>query len=443
DRLTSLPDTLLVEILCLLPLKSAAATCVLSRRWRHLWTLLPHLVFDGGDLVDDYWSAESRFIKFNSTVNHILQQLTSPHIHTFDLRISDLGIEEQVCSASLEAWIRLLAARNVATIKVFSDFVWLPTCMFEIQSLVKLQLVGCYDSTLPKIENVKLPNLKNLELIYSQVDPEETLWELIKFCPLLEVLSLLLEYIEVIDISAPNLKSLIIKQIPCGVKLVIDAPMLEHIALDGFLGDYCFVKCLTRLVKADLSIRDFIYSPSGLFRKIPSLLQGISSVKSLQLSNAPSFFTSLNCLYVDVGSIFRNLTHLIMDDCNDERTNVKNPIPVCLLSKLKVIEMLNTKWNADYVNLLDYILSNVNVLKRLYVSSVYDESINYKDDDDPEEQDFKRGQLWWEYELSNTLLMIPKSSLTYEVEFVGNYIRVSSDKSQNGLIRTSCISTWG
>ncbi|TVU38750.1 hypothetical protein EJB05_12136, partial [Eragrostis curvula] len=45
DRISDLPDHLLVDILVPLPLDEAVRTCVLSRRWRSVWKRLPMLDF--------------------------------------------------------------------------------------------------------------------------------------------------------------------------------------------------------------------------------------------------------------------------------------------------------------------------------------------------------------------------------------------------------------
>ncbi|XP_033145125.1 putative FBD-associated F-box protein At1g05080 [Brassica rapa] len=43
DRISALPDDLLVRILLLVPTKDAVATMILSKRWRSIWTMVPKL----------------------------------------------------------------------------------------------------------------------------------------------------------------------------------------------------------------------------------------------------------------------------------------------------------------------------------------------------------------------------------------------------------------
>ncbi|ESQ45701.1 hypothetical protein EUTSA_v10011153mg, partial [Eutrema salsugineum] len=45
DRISALPDDLLVRILSLVPIKDAVPTMILSKRWRSIWTMVPALEY--------------------------------------------------------------------------------------------------------------------------------------------------------------------------------------------------------------------------------------------------------------------------------------------------------------------------------------------------------------------------------------------------------------
>lgn len=46
DKISALPEDLLVRILLHVPMKDAIATMFLSKRWRFIWTILPKLEYD-------------------------------------------------------------------------------------------------------------------------------------------------------------------------------------------------------------------------------------------------------------------------------------------------------------------------------------------------------------------------------------------------------------
>uniref|UniRef100_A0A803LAH4 F-box domain-containing protein n=1 Tax=Chenopodium quinoa TaxID=63459 RepID=A0A803LAH4_CHEQI len=60
DRISSLPDDLLSEIVFRLSVKEAATTCVLSKRWRDVFALITRLDID--DLRRDTLDKHNRFI---------------------------------------------------------------------------------------------------------------------------------------------------------------------------------------------------------------------------------------------------------------------------------------------------------------------------------------------------------------------------------------------
>ncbi|KAK6803698.1 hypothetical protein RDI58_001482 [Solanum bulbocastanum] len=50
DRLSDLPDSILLQILSLLPTKEAFTTCILSKSWQYLWTSLDSELFHSGSM---------------------------------------------------------------------------------------------------------------------------------------------------------------------------------------------------------------------------------------------------------------------------------------------------------------------------------------------------------------------------------------------------------
>ncbi|XP_060667863.1 putative FBD-associated F-box protein At5g38570 [Ziziphus jujuba] len=75
DRFTGLPENILVRIVCLLPLKDAVATSVLSKRWQYIWTWTNNLDFDGDQIIDRYQQRNERgnFITLRVRVLELLE----------------------------------------------------------------------------------------------------------------------------------------------------------------------------------------------------------------------------------------------------------------------------------------------------------------------------------------------------------------------------------
>ncbi|KAJ3688196.1 hypothetical protein LUZ61_017360 [Rhynchospora tenuis] len=64
DRLSNLPDALLIDILSLLDAKEVVQTCLLSKRWHNLWTSVPSLH------LSSKWERE-RFDNFVTSFIHL------------------------------------------------------------------------------------------------------------------------------------------------------------------------------------------------------------------------------------------------------------------------------------------------------------------------------------------------------------------------------------
>ncbi|XP_021773250.1 F-box/FBD/LRR-repeat protein At3g14710-like [Chenopodium quinoa] len=450
DRLSSLPDSLLITILSLVdPINSAAATSVLSHRWRHLWTQITHVSL--GPWTS--WKYIHNLRDFNNVVNHILFQLTSSKLYTFCLHLPSLdnlnnkdqefdefnsGVRD--CIVSVAPWIQLVSRRNPEVITVtfndsysfrFLEMPPVPASLLQTQSLVTLDLIAHIELTFPKDDlRVNLPNLKKLcmNLYDSQRRVMDTLF---RSCPLLEHLLLYLHLKQpdhLIHISAPNLKDLKINMeesplLSIHTKFVVNTPKLEHFKVKGLLAVYDFVTNPTylRLVKMTLQRRnaidrDFVNARQGLFR-------GICCVRNIKLVDyyrstiirLLDFVAGLNGL-----PSYHNLVYLRFHcsesdyDFNVIHNNWRPQFPSCWSANLKRIDVsVKIRNNRVEMNLLSNILSSATALEQLLVSP-------------PKVKPSARpNQLWNEYTFCRELFMRPRSSPTSKIHFTGKMMTAS------------------
>nr|ACS49636.1 F-box family-2 [Oryza coarctata] len=85
-----LPDELLEHILSSLPADEAVKTCVLSRRWRHLWKSTAVLRFAD----TERWKSCEEFKRF---VTHLVLFRDSPPLREFDLKFNPCRDEDEDC----------------------------------------------------------------------------------------------------------------------------------------------------------------------------------------------------------------------------------------------------------------------------------------------------------------------------------------------------------
>ncbi|KAK1680567.1 hypothetical protein QYE76_041415 [Lolium multiflorum] len=114
DRLSDLSDCLLHTILSRLKARQVVQTCLLSRRWRHLWLDAPYLDIDSHDFPISYanWSwrcpkfermQEAQYRKFHDFVDNLLLQHSTRPLHTLRLRIDKDYHKDDSC---MPMWIR-------------------------------------------------------------------------------------------------------------------------------------------------------------------------------------------------------------------------------------------------------------------------------------------------------------------------------------------------
>ncbi|CAL5082956.1 unnamed protein product [Urochloa decumbens] len=218
DRISALPDDLLLEVLVRLRCAAAAArTSLLGRRWRGLWTRLPELSFHAAapDPLDAGVAQADLLRPRSSTPPSLLGvHQTCPHA--------------AVVPASVSSWLRAAARLAPAELLIivrncrsFGDVIKLP-CLDRTISM-ELHLDGDRVAVPPAGE---FRALENLTLSYCDVD----LGDLLPRCPRLRRLEIRGgRYLKSITMHSPSLEELILSpSVPIG-HVDIVAPGLKKL----------------------------------------------------------------------------------------------------------------------------------------------------------------------------------------------------------------------
>ncbi|XP_021716006.1 FBD-associated F-box protein At2g26860-like [Chenopodium quinoa] len=493
DRLSSLPDAILTEILSCLPINSAATTSVLSRRWRHLWT---------GVTRFEIYNIKSRYPPdFLSIVSNILMHLTSPKIDVFKIQVRSI-ITLVIELDELESFFHEICRRNVQQLicngeEYCDKYFPVPTCLLSCQSLVTLELFGSLEYDWEKNKNrdvqLKLPNLKKLTFCYlRQVPP--WLDSLSESSPLLEELTLMFALfgyrqlpntMPLLNLSFPNLKSLNLMVEACyeepGVDVIsIDAPKLTHLQINHIFGyhlgplPYKFCHNPTALVKACIN---FYYRDKDEVEDenedevedededeeihwFFEFFRGMSSIYNLELKLQQycNVFTDLS---VNVNLLmFSNLVHLTttldrvdLNGCKDLLVSLQCfPNLKHLHVKLEEMDygskMKHRNWHApdivpsclmsklktiDIKGLqLSGSIGGLKLLGYILGNAKVLEKLYLEDVWFHERT--KQETLWTECEFCRSLYKLPRSSSTCEVVFSGRFITSSSNTFKNGRL---------
>ncbi|CAA7062576.1 unnamed protein product [Microthlaspi erraticum] len=287
DRISLLPDELLLKILSSLPsTKHVVATMVLSKRWQPLWMMVPKLVSDFGDIP--LWTRAAE--------KHSLREL-----------VIDIDSSSSASPA--------LLPRSLYT---------------ECRMLVRLKLdaVILVDVASP----VSFPTLKCMTLYSVKYPGDEFVKRFLSNCPVLERLDVDQcpgDNVTVFTARVPSLKRLYLHKstdadLDDAEGFVIDAPSLKYLGITDTTGGFCVIENeMPNIVKADVDVG---------YESFSKMLGSITSVKRLDLC-----LLSSKDLY-PVGSVFHRLIHLKICTCEPEWLN----LCMCLLRdspKLQSLEL--------------------------------------------------------------------------------------------------------
>ncbi|KAL7208802.1 hypothetical protein ACSBR1_030517 [Camellia fascicularis] len=269
DRISSLPDPILHEILSSMDLKYAIQTCALSKRWRYLWTSLPNLHFD----FDPYPPPnDSRRLQFTHFVNQVLSQRDT------NSNLCNFYFSPYFCDhpSFIENSLSYAISHNVQQLHVaafcYPNAYQLPLCLINSESLKSLTFE--YGSQVPLDKSLALPGLKTLHITGFLNGSAHFITETVGNCPNLETLILDCLQLNDFNITAPKLKKLELwyddegwlsdyyqldsdglDPVPDEQKIVVSAPRLTSFKLEGRVSPVFSATSLPCLDNVDIDIR--------------------------------------------------------------------------------------------------------------------------------------------------------------------------------------------
>uniref|UniRef100_A0A803LEI5 F-box domain-containing protein n=1 Tax=Chenopodium quinoa TaxID=63459 RepID=A0A803LEI5_CHEQI len=349
DRLSVLPDELLIQILSLLPTTDAVVMSILSRKMRSVFPLITSLDFDDSPISYclKHPNRIDRFPAFVSFVIKAIHTYQSEHLSRFRLRIGRDFVTRSFSGCTIEGTgpcdkccfpdlkfpllniligfplshhgLRELDLR-IQVRKPGED--QLPSEIFTCDTLEALKLdvnLGLHQVfTMPFFH---LPKLKLFHFTTSIVSEKDFLNKLVSSCPLLEDLTVQAWWKDFpfTTVSSPSLRRLCLKLYQRLTEensnsLHINTPNLKSLDYYGNLAVHYDIQNMQRLVKADININNVGYTSVSQevddpLQRTLSLIRPLSIVQHLSLAG---LYVQILDFYgvKDYLPVFRNLKYL-------------------------------------------------------------------------------------------------------------------------------------
>ncbi|KAL0775235.1 hypothetical protein Bca101_040387 [Brassica carinata] len=388
DRISALPDDLLVRILLSIPTEEAVSTMILSKRWRFIWTMLPVLTYQERKV--SVWLFLNKSMEFHKApVLQILSIRLGPHCPT---------------DADVGKWVENAVNRGVRelffTLQWSADPTRLPKSLNTCKTLLHLRLSHKILVDFPT--SSCLPSLERLQLYYVVYKDEASLVALLSSCPVLELLYVMRnedDNVAKFSVKVPSLRVLLYFNamspdendvVDPGRSLVVDTPALKHFYIGDHSGDSWSIKSMPCLQDV------FIIGQS--FHDMSKLLRSASAVSYLglhltdelhhqfpqliQCTIAPCDSNWMDSLILFLGNTpkLKELTvdYLIAIVASQSLTYeppvasaswmLRFPDPECLSSSLEKFELKDYVGRKEEKELVEYILGTSKCLRTVTIS---------------------------------------------------------------------------
>ncbi|KAL5547375.1 hypothetical protein UlMin_007062 [Ulmus minor] len=232
DRISKLPDSVILHILALLPTVEVIRTSLISKRWRHLWNSVPALEFC------DVGVEEQKFYNFvNKCLEHRMigkRQVNGLGINRFKLEMHGYGGS----SVHVDRWLSFAVQQHLEELDLH----------IQPKKIVSPLSFYC------------IPSLTVLKLGRLRLD-DEVFHNLIMGCPSLEKLFLhnCIVFCD-LKVSNFNLKSLELISTGCFGSILVEAVNLQSIVLDSC--GFCQLNIVSCKKARNLTLSTFVKIPN-------------------------------------------------------------------------------------------------------------------------------------------------------------------------------------
>ncbi|XP_060667911.1 F-box/FBD/LRR-repeat protein At4g26340-like [Ziziphus jujuba] len=397
DRISELPEDIMVRIVSLLPLKEAAATSILSKRWRNIWTFTTNLDFHDEQTVnylfnlprEDYHTLINHArLKYIDGVNRVITKLSSKTNNTLvGGLINRFRINFDLCrsfSYSIDNWIEFAMKNRVQVLELlFYRYGGLARMPDSLYTLGK----NHFD---PKT----LKSLRVLNLASVDISGEVLEW-LLSNCPLLErlqvagsdgnlvnlrILGVPLKHLEIRGccirkleiLDAQNLVSLHIQTTYCFRTFVLkNVPKLVDLFFDiNFSLDGEHLGRNFSLLSSCLSQLQILHLDLSIYKHLRNVVYPVlSNLKQLKLIfGATKNLTSLLSVIISFLNASPRLQRLelmmLSQKYYDQMRRFKIEPTNC---PLKEVEILGYSGSPTHDQLIMYLAENLVALQKIIV----------------------------------------------------------------------------
>ncbi|KAL1219923.1 F-box/LRR-repeat protein [Cardamine amara subsp. amara] len=253
DFISSLPDEILHHILSFLPTNLAIQTCVLSKRWRHIWRNTPSISLECNEFCAHKVHKTLKYHKARKLLSFRLD------FH-FDSDLIDFpgGTVTHHRYFAADAWIKFALSRHPENLSLdfclsnYKKYMF-PDKFYATSSIKRLHLALNNCTTLIPRSKVFWPSLKHLCLDRCNI-PDESAAKILSGCPVLESLTLTLCSVLVrLDLAKSiHLKRLEIDLKYSGPKEIV-APHVQYLRLKTYSRP-CSLVDISSVTEAKLDI---------------------------------------------------------------------------------------------------------------------------------------------------------------------------------------------